>query len=341
VHIPYGTYQLTSSVVLPANCNIQLIGDGLGTILTWAGAPNTSAIILNGPSQAILREFYLYAGNGNGIEIQNADQQGSRVYMEETSALRSLNSNVFVDGLDNTLVELHDFQISNTAVAPAATGIGVTVTGGPAAQQGNPRQGRTYLLAGSGGANYLSYKISGGANVVVRDSWYEATFASEFAEVSGNSSFTIEGARIANSGGSGGLAIPTTFDALQVNGLTCSAALLSSSPDSDVNVTGATSGNVWIAGNNFSNASSYLQNSSSGGSGNVAFNLNRYFQVGYGSKPITDLTATPSTAFILGAIAQSRNIQPTLVMDLEPGLTDVRLYRVTVELGNIGIHLEH
>src|SRR6202043_2104353 len=65
VHLPYGTYQLTSSIVIPANCNIQLVGDGLKTVLTWAGPPNTSAIILQGPSQAILREFYLNAGSGN------------------------------------------------------------------------------------------------------------------------------------------------------------------------------------------------------------------------------------------------------------------------------------
>jgi hypothetical protein len=338
VHLPYGTYQLNQTITIPANCDIQLMGDGEHTALSWAGSGNTRAIALLGPSRAILRDFYLNAGSGVGIEVRNADQPGSRIYMEEVSALRARTANIFVDSLDYTLVELHDFQLAYTAVAPASTGIGLKVTGGPLAQQGKPQYGRTNLLAGSGGANYLTYQASQGASLIVRDAWYESNTASNFAQVSDNSNATFEGSRIANSGGQGGLAAPTDKDAVQVNNLSCKVAVLSSAPDSDVKLTGALNGKVWVTGNNFSNASKYFTNLSAGPVG-AAFNLNRYYQVGYGSKPITDMTALPDPDFIRQTLAQSRNTHPSQIMDLVAGVTDARLYRITVELGSIGIHL--
>jgi spore maturation protein SpmB len=54
---------------------------------------------------------------------------------------------------------------------------------------------------------------------------------------------------------------------------------------------------------------------------------------------ITDLTPIPSSSFVLQALAQSRATHPSQILDLVAGATDVRLYRVTVEFGNIGIHL--
>jgi hypothetical protein len=340
IHLPYGTYHLTSTITVPANCNIQLVGDGMQTVLMWNGPNSGSAIVLEGPSKAILREFYLNAERGTGIDVQKSDQPGSRIYMEETSALRSLSENIFVDSLDYTLVELHDFQIANTSVAPASTGVGIKVVGGPLAQQGNPQYGRTNLLAGSGGANYLSYQVSQGGTLLVRDSWYEANFASNYAQISDNSSLTIEGSRIANSGGSGGLAIPTSAAAVEVRNLSCNAAILSSAPDSAIKLSGVLTGDLWVAGNNFGTASDYFANQSSG-EGSAAFNLNRYSVVGYGSKPVADLTPVPTAKFIRTTLAQSRYVQPTQILDLAPGLTDVRFYRITVELGNIGIHLQN
>jgi hypothetical protein len=334
VHLPYGNYQLSQTITIPANCDIQLMGDGEHTVLSSGNSP---AFALRGPSRALLRDFYLNAGSGVGIEVENGDQPGSRIYMEEVSALRALTANIFVDSLDYTLVELHDFQLSYTAVAPAATGIGLKVTGGPLAQQGKPQYGRTNLLAGSGGANYLTYQASQGANLIVRDAWYESNFASNFAEVSDNSNATFEGLRIANSGGQGGLAAPTDVHAVQVSNLSCKLAILSSAPDSDVKVTGTLNGQVWVSGNNFSNASKQYTNLA--GPEGAAFNLNRYYEVGYGSKSIPDITAVPGRDFIRQTLAQSRNTHPSQITDLAPGVTDVRLYRVTVELGNIGIHL--
>jgi hypothetical protein len=341
VHLPYGSYTLNQSINIPANCNIQLVGDGEQTSLSWGGSG--SAIVLLGPSRAILRDFYLSAGNGNGtgIEVQNSDQPGSRIYGEQVSGLRSLSANIFVDGLDYALVELHDFQLAYTAVSPASTGVGLKVIGGPYAQQGKPQHGRTNLLAGSGGANYLTYQASLGASLIVRDAWYEnqSGYASMYAQVSDNSSVTIEGSRMATSGGTG-IAVATTVDAVQLNNLSCSVAVVANASDSDVKISGGKNENVWVVGNNYGTASSYFTNLS--GPAGVAFNFNRSYDAsqGYASVAIPDLTAVPNVSFVRATLAQSRNTHPTQVTDLVAGVTDVRLYRVTVELGNIGIHLE-
>jgi hypothetical protein len=335
VHLPHGSYSLAQTVVIPANCDIQLVGDGDQTALMWYGTG--SALLLQGPSNAILRDFYVNAGTGTGILVQNADQPGSRIYMQQVSGLRSLTANIFVDSLDYTLVELQNYQLAYTNTAPASTGVGLQVVGGPLAQQGNPQGGRTNLLAGSSGANYMTYQASQGASLLVRDAWYENPTATSFAQVSGNSNVTIEGSRISNSGGVGGLAAPTSLDAVQINGLSCNATVLSSAPDSDVKINGPQNGGVWVVGNNFNNASSYFTNNA--GSVGSYFNFNRYYSTSTGSNAIPDLTPVPNSSFVLQALAQSRATHPSQILDLVAGVTDVRLYRVTVELGNIGIHL--
>jgi hypothetical protein len=257
--------------------------------------------------------------------------------MQQVSGLRSLTSNIFVDSLDYTLVELQNFQLAYTNTAPAATGVGLQVVGGPLARQGNPQGGRTNLLSGSGGANYLTYQVSQGASLLVRDAWYESNTATAFAQVSGNSNATFEGSRVSNSGGVGGLAAPTALDAVEINDLSCTVAVLSSAPDSDVKVDAPQNGNVWVVGNNFNNASRYFTNNA--GSVGSYFNFNRYYSPSTGSNAIPDLTPVPNSSFVLRALAQSRATHPSQILDLVAGVTDVRFYRVTVELGNIGIHL--
>lgn len=336
VHLPFGVYQFDRTIVLPPNCDLQLIGDGAQTRLLWVGADGGTVLRLSGPSHAILRDFRIDAGSGVGIDIENADQPGSRVYMQQTSALRSLNEAILVDRLDYTAVELHDFQIAYTAVSPASTGIGLKVVGGPLAQQGKPQSGRTILLAGSGATNHLSYSVSQGGNLIVRDAWYESNSSSDFAEVSDDSKLTIEGTRISNSGGAGGLAVPTTAEAVRLNGTSCNAVLLASAPDSQFRISEGTKGSAWVAGNNFGTASAYFTNASGA---QAAFNLNRRYSKTDGSLAAADETGRPDDEFVRRMLAQSRSTHPSEIVDLPNEITDVRLFRIWVELGRTAIYL--
>jgi Pectate lyase superfamily protein len=335
VHLPYGSYALNQAITIPANCDLQLVGDGGQTVLTWAGSG--PAIVLQGPSRAILRDFYVNAGTGIGIgiEVRNADQPGSRIYMQQPMVLGSLTAGIFVDGLDYAFVELEDTQIAGTGSPPASTGVGLLVAGGPLAQQGNPQSGRTNLFAGSGGANYLSYQASGGANLVVRDAYYEWINASTYGEVSDNSSVTFEGSRMATANENGGP--PTSLNAIQIDNLSCTVAVMTSAPDTPVAISGSFNGNAWVVGNNFGESSSYSKNIV--GTVGASFNLNRSYNPSSGSNPIPDPDPIPASAFIRNTLAQSRAASPSQVMDLAAGVTDARFYRVTVNQGSVGIHL--
>jgi hypothetical protein len=328
IHLPYGSYSIAQTITIPANCDIQLVGDGQQSSLKWAGTGGGPVFQLSGPSRAILRDFYVNAGDVTGIELQNADQRGSRVYMQQTHALRSTSANLFVDSLDFTNVELHNVELAYTAVLPATHGVALKVVGGSLAQQGMPQYGRTNLFAGSGGANYISYQALQGATLLVRDAWYEGNNPSIFAQISDNSSVTLEGARIA---------VPTNGDAVQLNNLSCNSTILSSAPDADVKITGGQNGNVWVLGNNFSLATSYFSNLAPGVSS--AFNLNRYASRTDGSLAFPDQSGMPDSNFVRTMLAQSRSAHPTEIRDLAAGITDVRFYGIVVELGTVGIHL--
>ncbi len=86
VHLPKGAYKLARTVVVPANKDLQIIGDGAGdnnaTVLTNTGGAIT-ALRLDGPSRAVLRDFQLNGGAGDALLITNADQQGGRVFADQ------------------------------------------------------------------------------------------------------------------------------------------------------------------------------------------------------------------------------------------------------------------
>ena len=129
VHIQPGSYSINMTLVLPAGSDMQIIGDGSYSQLNAAAALAGSPVMrLLGPSKAILRDFVVNgdANTADGIEVDNADQPGSRVFMEQ-AILGGSHTNLFVDGLDYTNVELHDFN----HVYDATTGMtSVNVRGG-------------------------------------------------------------------------------------------------------------------------------------------------------------------------------------------------------------------
>jgi Pectate lyase superfamily protein len=326
VHLAFGTYALTSGITIPADCNIQLVGDGNQTRLMWYGSG--AALILKGPSRAILRDFYINAGKGTGIEVQAADQPGSRVYGQQLLVNRSTQANVFVDGLDYSDVEFDDAELAYTATAATTDGIALKVVGGPLAQAGKPQYGRTSIFAGSGGANAVTFEASKGATLLVRDFWYEGNNPSIYARISDNSSVTLEGSR---------MAVPRSGDSVDIDNLSCATYVLLNAPDAQVNVTGNGGGNVWVLGNNFSQASTWWKNSAT--SGTNLFNFNRRADPKEGSIAIPDASRVPSNASLLTALAQSDSTKPSEILDLRAGITDVRLYRVEVELGTFGVHV--
>jgi hypothetical protein len=335
VHIPFGNYTINNPVTIPAGCDLQLVGDGGATRLQWAGTGAGPVLDFKGPSQATVRELYVNGNNGTATDIliENADQPGSRVYMLEATLNRDTVANLFVDGLDYTYVESQDIEHAYTITAPATTGTSVKVVGGPQAAAGKPQGGKTVLFAGSSGANYISYGLSNGGSLMVQDTWYEGNNQSTYAVVSDDSTFTLEGSRVALPQGNG--------DAIDFTNFNGTATLINNAFSAVTRIQGSGTGSVWMAGNttdfNVSGATPYLVNESSTTTG--IYTENRWQDpAGQGSLASPD-QGTPTDAFIQQSLAQDRASRFAPISDLPAGVTDVKLYRVSTEVGTYGIHI--
>ena len=85
VHLNPGDYNITTTLIVPANRDLQIIGDGSRSVLDWQGSGSGPVLRLNGPSHAILMDFQVRGNNksANGIEVNNADQEGSQIFIEQ------------------------------------------------------------------------------------------------------------------------------------------------------------------------------------------------------------------------------------------------------------------
>ena len=110
VHIPYGVYSIPQTLEVPAS-DVQIVGDGFGdirgTILRWTGSTAGPVIQVDGPSQATFRDFEVDgSGTADGIVVDDVDQTNSRVYMDQAQLSAGRQTNLLIDGLDNTYVQL-------------------------------------------------------------------------------------------------------------------------------------------------------------------------------------------------------------------------------------------
>lgn len=86
VHLPMGVYKISGTLAIPADCDVQLIGDGAGetaTRLEWAGKDDGVVLRLQGPCRATLRDFYINSGQARAIEADHVDQPGGRIFADQ------------------------------------------------------------------------------------------------------------------------------------------------------------------------------------------------------------------------------------------------------------------
>ena len=333
MHLQPGSYSITPTFVVPAGSDLQIIGDGYYSQLTWAGTTTGPVMQLLGPSRTTARDFSV-SGNRNtadGIEVNNADQPGSRVFMEQ-STLTSSHTNLFVDGLDYTNIELHDFYHDYDLTTGTTS---VNVIGGPSAASGSWKGGATNIFAGASSGNYLSYGVSNGAHVGVRDIWYDAgAGGAVIANIAGTSTFTYAGSALylPKSSGLG----------LSLDNFRGTAAFLNLQMNSNIEISN-NGGTAQILGLGLVGPSAqFFVNHSSSPAVTSAF-LNG--QTTKNPPPGTATSRLPEQgtadgSFLTATLNQIRREQPTVLAPLPSGVTDVRLYRVFVDHGILGIHLK-
>jgi Malectin domain/Pectate lyase superfamily protein len=327
VHIPRGQYNLTQTITVPANSDMQIVGDGYGSNLSSSNAGGTT-VLLNGPSKVILRDLGIYANNGTAVEIGNPDQPGSRVLMNGVLEEVTTQNNLLAENLLYTNIDMQSHQLGylsgSSIKVIGAGGAGTSRVGIFGATTGADTAGRAPM-----------FEITNGGRILAEDTWYEGgssrlIYATDSGVFTGN-----------------GLHIAPTPDAPQepvinVSGFNGVFTLLGSEFDfhginRSIQVGSENSNtNVFIAGLD-PNQQGYFSRLSSGGYLNF---INNKVCSGSGCFQVPDQGDPRTAQFVRTALNQLRNEKSVLPATLPAGTTDVKLYRLDIKAAAVGVHLK-
>jgi hypothetical protein len=332
VHLPGGTYSISTTLSIPAESDLQLVGDDYGTsVLQWTGGGTGPVLHIKGSSKAIVRDLMVQGNNlADGIVADAVDQPGARIFLGQTELRSGAQAHLLVDGLDYAKVDVRNF-----GSAYMNSGVSVKVVGGFKAANGAPAGGRTAIFSGASSLNPMSYEVTNGGQLLVRDMWYETSSNDPgFVNLdSTTGSFTLEGSRIA-------LPADQSPPAIVVNGFRGKAAFLTSELDDRIVISGDGSRTNVLGLGMVGKLSPFFIDTSSPAARAALFNSRQAVTdvPGNGSIPVAN-EGTTDPVFIKDMIAQTRTEYPGLLTDLPAGVSDIRLYRVWVTNAVNAIHL--
>ncbi len=334
VHLAPSTYNIGQTLIIPANADVQLVGDNAsnvgGTQLRWAGNGAGPVLRIVGPSRAILRDFSVI-GNGSSIGIQadNVDQTGSRIFTQQFQIEHGQQAGVLVNGLENADVSFQNAYIASNV-------FGLKVVGGPNAAQG-PVAARVGVYAGFSGDNGLTYGVSSFGQLNVQDVWYEGA-PPNFLQLTDSGSFTLDGGLISaqdpNHNG-----VVSASPSISVSGFKGNVTLVNSILHSRNRIAiDSTTANVLGLGlvGPPDNANYFTVTNSP--SARTALLNSRQLTATGGSTPVADQVSNVAgnAAFVKQMLASLRTVQPHAMTDVPSGATDLRLYRIALDNHLVG-----
>ena len=320
VHLPAGKFAIDATLVVAADADVQIIGDGGLSALTWTGAGEGPVLRIEGPTRAVLRDFSVNGAPGvDGVVISSADQPGSRVYLNQTLMNRSAQANLKVDRVDHLVVDARDIGHGTSP------GSSIAVVGGPLAAAGTPKGARVNVFSGAACCSEGPTHSLVNGTLLVRDTWYESGGAVPFVTATGNGRLTVSGSQVGSA------------PAFDFNGFRGLATLLTSGVDAPVIVQGNAGGSgVFGAGLVMApTVTEYLKDTSRP-AGRVAFQQVRKMAARASSTTMADI-GRPTDEWVQRMLEQARGEQPQVIGPLPKGVTDVRLYRVTSAGARIGV----
>jgi hypothetical protein len=173
VHLPMGNYKVAKTLVIPARCDLQLVGDSAGetgTRLNWVGQNDGVAIRVAGPSHATLRDFYIHAGEARALLVEDCDQPRGRIFADQlnangpTARAGANAAALRITGLDRTDLLLRALQGSGNS------GRWVEVVGGADAERAT---NQVSIFTGATGSAAGQYNVHNGGRLVVRGVYHE------------------------------------------------------------------------------------------------------------------------------------------------------------------------
>jgi hypothetical protein len=175
VHVPKGSLMLKRTVTIPAGCDLQLVGDGVGNgaSLNYAGGSGP-VLRLEGPNRTTLRDLSISSAGLHGVDavvIEQADQDGGRVYGSQLRASggggpHMVASAIRVDGLERSDVTMICGGIESCLN-------GVDVRGGAKSAAGGATPNQVVFLTGGSSHGCRMLHATEGGKVVGEAFWYE------------------------------------------------------------------------------------------------------------------------------------------------------------------------
>ena len=319
VHLPPGEFAIDQTLIIPAGCDLQLVGDGMtaATTLQWTGEGLGPVLRLDGPSRATLREITVNGvTTASGIVVENCDQPAARVFMEQTGLAWSSN-NLVVNRLDETDVSLHDFGHGSSSHSS------IQVIGGPRQAAGQTTCGRVAIFGGSSGGNELSYDLSDYGSLLAQDIWYEGA-QPRFVHLGNSGAFTLNGAKIQRYS-------YMNTPAVEISGFHGDVTLLTSMLEDSQVVIDGDGGDTRVLGLGLGASAGFFTDVSAHAEVGLLFSNGE-------PESLPDQGET-NPEFIKEMLCQTRRQRPRLLTPRPDGVTDVRFYRVLVSQCSVGIQL--
>lgn len=297
------------------------------TQLNWAGPGEGPILKVLGPSHVTLRNFGMSGGTtARCLLAQGLDQPGGRVFMEQVQT-NGHEYGLVVSGLDTANVEMRDHGHN-----------GVQVLGSAEAAAGKKPTGLTALFCGASSRHLFNqdegidlYNVDRGGRLLVRDIWYEGQIW-HFMNFTGSGEFTYHSGNIAP------YAPPNPDDAIiAFDGFRGEVTLSQIEPMNGViRVKDAPELDLLMLGLITRQAPLRLEEA---GGAKVAFLNGRDFrQNGTGTDALPEVGAWDDD-WVKARLALLRETAPQPLTPGQPGLTDLRLFRVIVS-GREGMRLE-
>jgi pectate lyase-like protein len=189
IHFSYGKYSISKTLRIPGNAEIILFGDGLSSILTWAGESNNAMIEISSPAKATMQNLYLNGNNkADCLLIYDNDKPGNSIYGDELLLYHGVQTNLFVNAFSKT-----DFRFDNFQHNYCNAGTSIKLIG-----TGDKNASVAKVFGGESSNTGNSYSIAKGARILLYDIWYENALTSRFLTLSSNGEFILNGSKIAN-----------------------------------------------------------------------------------------------------------------------------------------------
>jgi hypothetical protein len=176
VYLPKGIYKIDGTLVVPANCDVQILGDGAAetaTVLQWTGRGRGPIFRLKGPSRATLRDLSLQAGRASGLVVENCDQPEGRIFCDQ------LNVSGMIPEENGTGLLVAGVEHSDILLRSAQGGTfcrrWISVLGGPLRQAGKPAPGQVSVFCGATGTAQSQYHVAQGGRLTVRSVYHEVS----------------------------------------------------------------------------------------------------------------------------------------------------------------------